>query len=604
MKAYKYLLAGLVATSALVSCDQNDSDFLEEHPKTIYTVETAFEKSSQVDAAVARAYIAFNYMFGWHNLYMDGAAASNVMGGFGSDIIDNGIGGQAYAPGFFSHFQTLNSNTDDFNVLWNELYQLAAECNLALYGADLVSWEDESQKAYNVAQARFMRGWAYLRLGECFGGVPIVEQYSDELRFDYGRSTRQETYAFAIADLEAALDALPEYPKTDGRAGQGIALHFLAEAYLAQGVETGDKSYYQKAISAAQKVIAMHPMMMQRFGVRANPNDTGTTGFLNVANYKADGNVYYDLFQIGNYNRSAGNTETLMTIQSPTYDQYANDGGTRINYGITVGCVYRDLVWNAAETEANSSGPWHDNPNIDTQTYFGGNGGCYLGGTSWGLAGSTDYADEVVWAGNLSDDIRNSQIVRCDPIVLERTSKHYGEICKKEWLMEPSRLMRMSCKITMQDGWGWDAHHDFYGQTFAYQYGRQLYVARSAETYLLLAEAYLRNGQNSEATAALNVVRQRAQASYMYNSITMRDILDERARELVWEEHRWPTLLRLDSSTGTNEVMKHQLANYTMYVNDCGLDGITPAWTLFPIPLTVRNLNSEANLEQNPGWDQ
>ena len=603
MKAYKYLLAGLVASTALVSCDQSDGDFLTENPKTIYTVETAFEKSSQVDAAVARAYIAFNYMFGWHNIYMDGVAASNTLNGYGSDVHDSGFASVAMAPGFFSNFMSLNSDTSDFNQLWNELYQLAADCNLVMYGADLVNWEDESQKAYNVAQARFMRGWAYLRLGECFGGVPIVEQYSDELRFDYGRSTRQETYAFAIADLEAAAAALPEYPKTDGRAGQGIANHFLAEAYLAQGIETDDKSYYQKAISAAQKVIALHPMMTQRFGVRANANDTGTTGFMNVANYKADGNVYYDLFQMGNYRRSNGNTEGLMVILSPTYDQYANDGGSRVNYGITLGSVYRDLIWSAAEADANSSGPWHDNPNIDTQTYFGGNGGCYLGGTSWGLVGATDYSDEVVWAGNLSDDIRNSQIVRCDPIVLERTSRHYGEICKKEWLNEPSRLGRISCKVTMQDGWGWDTHHDFYGQTFAYQYGRELYVARSAETYLLLAEAYLRNGQSSEAAAALNVVRQRAQASYLYNTVTIYDILDERARELAWEEQRWPTLLRLDSSTGTNEVMKHQLTNYTMYVNDCGQQGITPAWTLFPIPLTVRNLNSEVNLEQNPGWD-
>ncbi len=603
MKAYKYLLAGLVASSALVSCDQSDGDFLTEQPHTIYTVETAFEKSSQVDAAIARAYIAFNYMFGWHNLYVDGAAASNVMGGFGSDIIDNGIGGQAYAPGFFSHFQTLNSNTNDFNVLWNELYQLAADCNLAMYGAELVSWEDENQKAYAIAQARFMRGWAYLRLGECFGGVPIVEEYSDELRFNYERSTRQQTYNFAIADLEAAAAALPEYPEADGRVGQGVAYHFLAEAYLAQGVEISDKAYYQKAIDAAKKVIAMHPIMTQRFGVRANPSDNGSTGFLNVPNYKADGNVYYDLFQIGNYNRSAGNTEALMTIQSPTYDQYANNGGTRINYGITVGCVYRDLVWNAAETEPGSSGPWHDNPNIDTDTYYGGNGGCYLGGTSWGLAGSTDYADEVVWAGAFDDDLRNSQIVRCSPIVLDNKSKHYGEICQKEWLMEPARLMRMSCKITMQDGWGWDSHHDFHGQTFAYQYGRQLYVARSAETYLLLAEAYLRNGDVQSATAAVNTVRQRSQASHMYSSVTIRDILDERARELVWEEHRWPTLLRLGSSTGTNDDMKYQLANYTMYVNDCGLDCPAPEWNLFPIPLTVINLNSEVQLEQNPGWN-
>jgi tetratricopeptide (TPR) repeat protein len=602
MKAYnKILLAGLVTASVLSSC--KDDDFLKEEPKTIYTVETAFEKSSQVDAAIARAYIAFDYMFGWHNLYIDGAAASNLLGGNGSDCIDSGFGSRAMAAGFFSNFMNLNSNTGDFNTLWNELYQLAADCNLVMHGAELVNWSDPNDKAYAIAQARFMRGWAYLRLGECFGGVPIVEEYSDELKFDYERSTRQQTYAFAIADLEAAAQTLPQYPKEDGRAGQGIANHFLAEAYLAQGVETNDKSYYSKSIEAANKTISLHPMMTQRFGVRANPSDTGSTGYLGVANYKEDGNVYYDLFQLGNYDRSAGNTEALMTVQSPTYDQWSNDGGNRLNFGITVGCVYRDLIWNSAEAQENSAGPWHDNPNIDVNTYFGGNGGCYLGGTSWGLIGATDYSDEVVWANQFADDIRNSQIVRCNPIVLERTSKHYGEICDKNWLIEPSRLMRVSCKITMQDGWGWDSHHDFFGQTFAYQYGRDLYVARSAETYLLLAEAYLRNGNTSEAVAALNAVRDRAQASYKYSSITIRDILDERARELAYEEHRWPTLLRLDSSNGSNEDMKYQLTNYTMYTNDCGLDGITPKWTLFPIPLTVINLNSEVVLEQNPGWD-
>ena len=601
MKAYNYILAGIFTSCALVSC--NDDEFLEEHPKTIYTVETAFEKSSQVDAAVARAYIAFDYMFGWHNLYIDGAAASNLLGGNGSDCIDSGFGSRAMAAGFLSNYMNLNSNTGDFNTLWNELYQLAADCNLAMHGAELVNWSDPNDKAYAIAQARFMRGWAYLRLGECFGGVPIVEEYTDELKFNYERSTRQATYAFAIADLEAAAQALPQYPKEDGRAGQGIANHFLAEAYLAQGVETNDKSYYSKSIDAANKTISLHPMMTKRFGVRANPSDTGTTGYLGVANYKEDGNVYYDLFQLGNYDRSAGNTEALMTVQSPTYDQWSNDGGNRLNFGITVGCVYRDLIWNSAEAQDNSAGPWHDNPNIDVNTYFGGNGGCYLGGTSWGLIGATDYSDEVVWANQFADDIRNSQIVRCNPIVLERTSKHYGEICDKNWLIEPSRLMRVSCKITMQDGWGWDSHHDFFGQTFAYQYGRDLYVARSAETYLLLAEAYLRNGNTSEAVAALNAVRDRAQASYKYSNITIRDILDERARELAYEEHRWPTLLRLDSSNGSNEDMKYQLTNYTMYTDDCGLDGITPKWTRFPIPLTVINLNSEVVLEQNPGWE-
>ncbi len=602
MRAYQYIIAGLMATSMFASC--NDDDFLKEEPKTIYTVETAFEKSSQVDAAIARAYISFNYMFGWHNLYVEGAAASNLLGGNGSDCIDSGFGDPNMAAGFLSNFMALNSNTADFNTLWNELYQLAAQANLAIHGAELVNWSNANDKAYAVAQARFFRGWAYLRLAECFGGVPIVEEYSEELKFDYQRNTRQETYAFAIADLEAATVGLPAYPLQDGRAAQGIANHYLAEAYLAQGVETGDKSYYGKAITAAQKVIAAHPLMTSRFGVRANPTDLGRSGFLGVPNYKPEGNVYYDLFQMGNYDYSEGNTESLMAVQGPTYDQWSNDGGNVYMYGVTVGAVYRDLIWSAAEGQPDSAGPWHDNPNIDMEESIGGNSGAYLGGTSWGLIGTTDYSDEVVWEGKFDEDMRNSQIVRCNPIVLERTSKHYGEVCKKEWLNIPSRLMRVSCKIAMQDGWGWDSHHAFAGvQTFAYQYGRDMYVARSAETYLLLAEAYLRNGDMTNAVSALNTVRQRAQASYMYSAISMRDILDERARELAYEEHRWPTLLRLDSTNGTNEDMKYQLSHYTMYTNDCGLDGITPEWTLFPIPLTVINLNSGVQLEQNKGWN-
>lgn len=601
MKSYNYLLAGMLASAALVSC--NDDEFLEEHPKTIYTVETAFEKSSQVDAALARAYIAFDYMFGWHNLYMEGSAAANILGGNGTDCIDSGFGDPAMASGSFSNFQNLNSNTGDFNTLWNELYQLASYANMVMYGAELVDWADPVDKDYAIAQAKFFRGWAYLRLGECFGGVPIVEEYSDQLKFDYERSTREQTYAFAIADLEAAEKGLPEYPKQDGRASKGIVNHFLAEAYLAQGVEKGDNSYFTKAAQVAEAVVAAHPLMTERFGVRANPSDGGTTGFLGVANYQPEGNVYYDLFQMGNYDYSVGNTESLMAAQNADYDNASVNGGSYNMNGITVGCVYRDLIWNTAEANEGSAGPWHDNPNIDTQKYYGGNTSAYLGGTSWGLVGTTDYSDEVVWEGQFDDDMRNSQIVRCNPIVLEKTSKHYGEICKKEWLNIPSRLMRVSCKIAMQDGWGWDVHHTMGGQNFAYQYGRDNYIARSAETYLLLAEAYMRAGDNEKATKALNTVRLRAKASYLYSSVTMRDILDERCRELAYEEHRWPTLLRLGSTNGVNEDMKYQLGKYTMYVNDFGLPMPAPEWNLFPIPLTVINLNSGAPMEQNKGWN-
>jgi hypothetical protein len=88
----------------------------------------------------------------------------------------------------------------------------------------------------------------------------------------------------------------------------------------------------------------------------------------------------------------------------------------------------------------------------------------------------------------------------------------------------------------------------------------------------------------------------------MYDTITLRDILDERARELAWEEHRWATLLRWDASTGKNPDMMYQLEKYNMLSNEGGKPVGAPTWNLFPIPTPVINLNSEVQIAQNPGW--
>src|SRR5690606_13587185 len=72
------------------------------------------------------------------------------------------------------------------------------------------------------------------------------------------------------------------------------------------------------------------------------------------------------------------------------------------------------------------------------------------------------------------------------------------------------------------------------------------YVFRSAETYLLRAEAYYWLGRMESAAADINQVRRRADAAEIAaGDMTIETILDERARELFAEEHRKSELVRI-----------------------------------------------------------
>lgn len=607
MKKIIYTIVTLAASlSVFTACD--DESFLTEKPKTIYVKENAFEKSTQVDAALVRAYIKFDDMNAFANAFMGGDPAANLLHGDGSDVLGGTRGSMAAATGF-NNYWSLQTNNGNFLSAWNSLYQLASYGNLVLNGMQLVEGIDASEASYLEAQAKFFIGWSYLRLAEMFGGVPIQKEFSEELKFDYQRSTRAETYSYAIENLEAAAQGLPEYPKQNGRASRGIANHFLAEAYLGRGIETGSASDYDKAIAAADAVISAHPMMTARFGARANASDMGSSN--GVPNYRPDGNPYFDLFVKGNYAYASGNTESLMVYEQPTYEKRSVYGGNILMNAITCGPAFRDLTWNekiAAEHTAigASTKPWMS-AHIDQQRFPGGPLGIHLTG-SWGMIGATDYSDEDVWEGDLATDDRNNQNIRYNPVVMDMDSPYYLQVVTKDQLSEPASLSRVSGKYTTFDVWGWDMQHCSFmgvGVFFCYQYGRDWYIARSAETYLLRAEAKLRKGDKEGAAADINAVRERAHATRLYSAdeIDLFTILDERARELAWEEMRWPTLLRMGGN-GQNDVMKRQLEKHSLGTEDVPVfAGKTfPDWTLFPIPFDVISLNSDAELTQNPGW--
>lgn len=122
---------------------------------------------------------------------------------------------------------------------------------------------------------------------------------------------------------------------------------------------------------------------------------------------------------------------------------------------------------------------------------------------------------------------------------------------------------------------------------------------RLADAYLMYAEAVLRGGGGSrpQALTYVNALRQRAYGNASGNiadaDLTLDFILDERARELLWEGHRRTDLIRFGKFTGGDYVwaFKGGQANGTA----------TEAFrNLYPLP--ANELVANPNLTQNPGY--
>ena len=121
---------------------------------------------------------------------------------------------------------------------------------------------------------------------------------------------------------------------------------------------------------------------------------------------------------------------------------------------------------------------------------------------------------------------------------------------------------------------------------------------RLADAYLIYAEAVVRGGGGSMATALgyVNALRERAYGSTAGDvtaaDLTLPFILDERSRELAWEGHRRQDLIRFGqfSDAGIWEWKGNVQAGKTMpkYLD------------LYPIP--SNELAANPTIKQNPGY--
>lgn len=124
-------------------------------------------------------------------------------------------------------------------------------------------------------------------------------------------------------------------------------------------------------------------------------------------------------------------------------------------------------------------------------------------------------------------------------------------------------------------------------------------VLRIEEVYLNRAEAYAKDEQYALALADLNAIRvQRGLDPVNVDDDQVLDeILEERRRELMFEDHRFFDLMR----NGKNVVRNY--CNQPTQVNspNCTIT-VTADYAIAPIPQTEIDANSQLRGQQNPGY--
>jgi hypothetical protein len=125
-------------------------------------------------------------------------------------------------------------------------------------------------------------------------------------------------------------------------------------------------------------------------------------------------------------------------------------------------------------------------------------------------------------------------------------------------------------------------------------------IFRLGEAYLIYAEANLRGGGGSAATALgyLNLLRERAFGDATHDfasmaSVTLDTILAERSRELLFEAKRRTDLIRFGKFTGSSYL-------WAWKGGTAGGASIDAHLAVYPLP--ANELAANPNLTQNPGY--
>lgn len=536
---YHFFIGLVTSGSMLTSCSV---DFLKPDPLSFYEPAKTFSTEEGLQSVLATAdrhlrtywtyYEGRNLSFPISTQYMysDLAVASKTDATIFCDIAD------VLTP-------TNRISNDEYNHLgyfWDETYTGIKSANTIISYVDKVEGLSEQTKNEYLGRAYFHRAFRYLQLVFMFKDVPFVSKIVSGPKTSYYSTSREAILEKMVEDMEFAVQWVPDQKDMEyiGMINKGACRMLLSKLYLSTG-------QWEKAKEQLDIIIndEGYYLMTNTFGDFVQPFATTP--------WPITRNVIWDLHRaenkllpenteviLGMPNRGIGSTNSFIyfyTMRSlaPLWDtnNIKDPDGVK-----ALGSYARNNKDYRAELDYNRA--------------LGR--GCALIRPSW-------YAQTGMWVvnGQMDEgDLRHSTATGnwLDMSLMKvnnPTSKYYGQYLEKSWCSDTIRswFSYPHYKLYLLD-------HGAESKTSSTQFNgassssekagnADWYCYRLAEAYLLRAEAKFYMGDASGAAADVNIIRQRAHCSQMYTTVTIGDIMDERARELYLEEWRYVELSRV-----------------------------------------------------------
>lgn len=596
MKIYSYILS---LALLLLAGGCNEDKFLKEEPRDALYPENLLVDYNGFKSMVTPLYGLMRAEYRRADA-MGGSIALCLHSAWGGGV-DNAWANNTHSAMkyLYNPLEITYTDLDIWNNIFQWCYRIINTANMIITRAEGegINWgagnDAETRKNEVIAEARFFRAWAYRHLTYSFGAVPLSTEEITGLNYrdDWERTPVSTIREVMAEDFQFAIDHLPLRTTSNSKVSGAVARHYLGELYLAEGQN-------QKAAEVLKPLAESneYALITQRFG----------------SNASNEGCPFIDLFYTPMY--ADGNTEVLLAFVNTESENSAY--GTAQVYMTTTYKNYYSNDGNCSKTNLkNPDYTANGGEGTLPQVFWQANGGKGAGRVVpsrgalrlYNYKGMGEQDDRVsdhaiVWSINDVDASgKVNKVFELNGVALIDTTvndKMYTSTSIKKYNWPTTRKWNYTPPILA------NAANDGHYADIVY--------LRLADSYLLYAEALYKKGDTGEAIKWINKVRNRSNAV----SITEDDlrqggmdlILDERSRELLTEEERRHTLIRVSQENGGDErdvdnYFKRRMRelNEIAGTDARGMNSYdTPV--LFPLPQSFVDSNTGRKLENNPGY--